>query len=63
MGHFVLVTLEGDHPEKAFQSFATVNDEFTKWFIQGVKDVHGLDLTQPPPGPLPSLIADSGNYT
>lgn len=60
MGDLVLVTLEGNDPEKAFQSFATSNDEFTKWFHACVKSTHGIDLNQPPPGPMPMLITDSG---
>ena len=61
MGDMVIVTLEGQNPQKAFQDFAKGNDEFTKWFVSEVKSVHGFDLTQPPPGPLPELIVDSGS--
>jgi hypothetical protein len=28
--------------------------------MESVKKLHGLDLTAPPPGPLPTLIVDSG---
>jgi hypothetical protein len=58
-GDLVIVTLEGDDPVKAFQNFATAGDEFTKWFTTTVKENHGLDLTQPPPGPMPVLMVDS----
>lgn len=61
MGDFVIVTLEGDDPETAFKNFGSEQNEFTKWFIEQVKDVHGFDLTQPPPGPMPELIVDSSN--
>lgn len=61
MGDFVIVTLEGNDPEGAFQHFASANDDFTKWFVERVKAVHGVDLSQPPPGPLPELIVDSDN--
>jgi len=60
-GDFVILTLEGDDPEKAFQNFASGDDDFTKWFVASVKEVHGFDLTAPPPGPLPELIVDSGS--
>lgn len=56
----VIVTLEGDDPAAAFQRFAAGDDEFTRWFVQEVMNAHGLDLTQPPPGPLPELLIDSG---
>jgi hypothetical protein len=59
MGDLVIVTLEGDDPQGAFAQFAAADDEFTRWFKEGVKRTHGVDLTQPPPGPLPELIVDS----
>src|SRR5687768_5357790 len=58
-GDMVIVTLEGDNPEKMFAEFSQGNDEFTKWFMSQVKEIHGLDFSQPPPGPLPKLIIDS----
>ncbi len=61
MGNFVIVTLEGDNPEQAFASFGQGNDEFTKWFMSGVSEIHGIDLTAPPAGPPPTLIIDSNN--
>jgi hypothetical protein len=58
-GELVILTLEGADPAGAFAQFATANDEFTQWFAQQVREVHGVDLTQPLPGPLPELVADS----
>lgn len=58
-GDVVIVTLEGDNPSKAFQNFASVNDDFTNWFTKEVKEIHGLDLKNPPPGPMPELMIDS----
>jgi hypothetical protein len=58
-GDFVIVTLEGNDPEKAFTEFAKTNDAFTKWFSKEVKEIHGMDLSSPPQGPLPELIVDS----
>lgn len=60
MGEMVIVTIEGEDPEKAFQDFAKGNDAFTKWFLENVKKLHGVDLSAPPPGPLPTMIVDSG---
>jgi hypothetical protein len=62
-GSLVIVTLEGEEPEKAFQNFAKGSDAFTKWFVEQVKKVHNLDLNAPPPGPMPSLMVDSGPIT
>lgn len=60
MGDFVLVTLEGDDPQGAFAAMGAASDPFTKWFLAGVKSLHGMDLTQPPPGPMPEMVIDSG---
>ena len=60
MGDFVIVTLEGDNPEAAFAAFGEKDDEFTRWFMQQVLEIHGLDLTAPPPGPFPKQIAEAG---
>jgi len=59
MGDMVIVTLEGDDPQGAFAKFASNQDEFTKWFMAGVKNAHGVDLSQPMPGPAPEMIIDS----
>lgn len=60
MGEFVIVTLEGENPADAFSKFAAENDEFTKWFKGKVSDIHEIDLSAPPPGPMPEMIVDSG---
>ena len=59
MGDLVVVTLEGEDPQGAFQKFAQGNDTFTKWFAKEVKEVHGVDLANPPQGALPEVIIDS----
>jgi hypothetical protein len=59
MGDLVLVTLEGSDPGSALQKFSTGTDEFTKWFVAQVSALHGVDLTKPPPGPMPELVIDS----
>ncbi len=58
-GDFAIVTLEGENPESAFKNFAKADDEFTKWFTREVKEIHGIDLTTPPKGPMPELIVDT----
>jgi hypothetical protein len=60
MGDLVIVTLEGADPAGAFARFGQGTDEFTKWFVQQVQELHGIDLSAPPPGPLPELLLDSG---
>ena len=60
MGDFVIVTLEGDDPAGAFKKFGQGDDAFTKWFVAEVKNIHGVDVTAPPPGPMPTQIIDTG---
>ncbi len=45
----------GDFMGKVGQS----DHEFDLWFIGKVLEVHDLDVTQPPPGPMPELLLDS----
>jgi len=61
MGDFVIVTLEGDDPMGAFQQMNEREDEFARWFRDQAQRAHGVDMTQPMPGPPPELVADSGN--
>ena len=58
MGDFVLVTLEGQDPQAAFKNFGQNKDEFTKWFANQVKEIHGIDVSSPPKE-LPELLIDS----
>jgi hypothetical protein len=58
-GDMVIVTLEGENPGKAFAEFGQGTDAFTTWFKQQVSEIHGIDLGQPPPGPLSEMIVDS----
>jgi hypothetical protein len=58
-GDMVVVTLEGANPQKAFAEFGQGTDAFTTWFKKQVSEIHGMDLSAPPPGPMPELIVDS----
>ena len=61
MGDLVIVTLEGEDPARSFGQMVHATDAFTLWFVEQVKAVHGVDLTQPMPGGgLPSeLVVDT----
>lgn len=59
-GDMVVVTLEGANPQAAFAEFGQGTDPFSMWFKQQVKEIHGgMDLSAPPPGPMPEMIVDS----
>ena len=54
-GDFVILTFEGDEPEKGF---AKIMSNMPPDFADFAKEVHGLDVKAPPP-PLPKLVYDS----
>ena len=57
MGAFLLFWFDGDI-EKAFGEVITGQDEFTAWHRARLKEVTGIDLSQPMEGPLPELLLD-----
>ena len=60
MGDVVIVTLEGDDPARSFGQIVSATDSFTRWFIERVKAIHGVDLAAPMVGGSPSkLVVDS----
>ena len=59
MGDLVIVTLEGDDAEHAFQRFVSADDEFTRWFVAQAKDLHGVDLTHAANAPVPERVIDT----
>ena len=63
MGDFIIVTLEGKDPQSAFTNFGKGTDAFTQWFKKEVLECHGIDLANPPQGPLPEMVLDSGQQT
>lgn len=54
---FVLVWFESPDPEKSFAELAQDSSDFAVWFRERVKEVSGVDLTEPPEGG-PELILD-----
>ena len=53
------MTLEGDNPAEGFKLLGTSDDAFTQWFVQKVKEIHGLDLTHPSEGMMPERYVDT----
>ena len=56
MGDFAVVYVQGPGAESMMPSIGSSTDPFDVWFREQVKDIHGIDMTQPPPGPPPALI-------
>jgi hypothetical protein len=59
MGDFVIVTLEGDEPGRAFGKMMGGDDAFTKWFNERAHEIHGVDLAVRPTGVPSELVVDS----
>ena len=57
-GDLAIVILEGDDPERAFSKMMQASDPFTSWFLDQVKDIHGVDLANGGMT-LPTLVVDS----
>lgn len=60
MGDFVIAYVESTKGTlgDAFGSAAQDNTPIGKFFAETVKDVHGIDITQPPEGPPPEVVAE-----
>ena len=57
-GTFAVIYVEVDDPGQAFASIASSTDPFDVWFREQALAVHGLDLSQPMPGPLNEQVLD-----
>ena len=58
MGNFVIAYIEAAADFGTTMSNFLGGDPFDKGFIARVKEVHGFDVSNPPPGPPPELIAE-----
>lgn len=58
-GDLAIIYFEADDVARVFQGVATSQEPFDRWFREQVLDIHGVDVTQPPPGPPPHVIFDS----
>lgn len=54
-GDFLIITLEGDDPAA---SWAKIAQSMPPEFAEFALDVHGLDVSSPPP-PMPTLVLDT----
>ena len=58
-GPAVIVLVEGPGNEEFMPKLAASENEFDIWFRGQILDIHGMDVSQPPPGPMPELHLDS----
>jgi hypothetical protein len=57
-GTVAVVYLEADDPGQAFTNIATSTNPFVVWWREQMQAIHGLDLTQPMPGPPNEQVHD-----
>ncbi|MGI8927473.1 MAG: hypothetical protein ACR2HN_12625 [Tepidiformaceae bacterium] len=57
VGSFMLVWFEAADIDLAFSDIATASDDYSVWFRGRVKDVTGVDLSEPAEGG-PELLVD-----
>src|SRR5215470_7075941 len=59
MGDFVVAYAESERSvAEVIGSYAEGALEIDRYFAAAVKDIHGIDFTQPPPGPLPETVGE-----
>jgi hypothetical protein len=54
-GDLAIVYVEAADLERMFQEMAASTEPYDLWFRQQVLEIHGLDLNQPPEGPVAEL--------
>jgi hypothetical protein len=60
-GTMSVVYLEADDLGRAFTELATSQDRFDVWWRQQILAMHGIDFSQPLPGPPNELILEFSN--
>ncbi|MDA1215768.1 MAG: hypothetical protein O2812_02710 [Chloroflexi bacterium] len=59
MGPIVVAMHEGPGGDEFMAKIGSSDNDFDKVFVAKVKEIHGLDVTQPPPGPMPVNYLDA----
>ncbi len=55
-GDMAIIYMEGVDPAAAMESLAGSEGSFEVWFKAQALEIHGLDLSQPMPGPISVVI-------
>ena len=61
MGTFVVALHEGPGGDDFMAKVGPSQLRFDVQFKEKLLEIHGIDVTQPPPGPMPELYLDSGS--
>ena len=57
-GDFVVVFFEGPEPAAMMVDLGTSDNEFDQWFAKQVNEVHGIEVSKPPPGPISEFLLE-----
>ena len=57
-GDMGILYMEAEDPARALQEFAASDSSIDVWTKQRLQALTGMDMNQPPPGPLPEHIFD-----
>jgi hypothetical protein len=57
MGDMIIIYLESSDLNKAFSEFGASTDPFDVWMKEELKNVSGIDFSQPMSGPMPELLS------
>ena len=57
-GDMAVIYAEAQDVQRVFEGFGMSQEPFDVWFREQVKEIHGVDLSQPLPGPLPEAFVD-----
>ena len=57
-GDMAVIYAEAQDVQRVFEGFGRSQEPFDVWFREQVKEIHGVDLSQPLPGPLPEAFTD-----
>ena len=52
-GYFVVAIHEGAGADSFLKKLGASNHKFDTWFRDKLQDIHHMDLSKPPPGPMP----------
>jgi hypothetical protein len=57
-GDLAIVYFEAPDIPRVFEVIGSSQEPFDVWFREQVKDIQGIDFSQPLPGPLPEVFID-----
>lgn len=55
-GDMAIIYMEGEDPASALGHISQSQGEFEMWFKEQALEIHGMDLSQPMPGPIAEVI-------